>query len=80
MSNVVSAVNKARRERGSKKEEGGKKPSSRAVREVRIRPAQGGHVVSTEYEPDGDEMYCPPEDHVFTDHQAMLDHVSKHTK
>jgi hypothetical protein len=84
MSDVISAVNKQRRESGEAKSKAASPPhsaSSRKVRELRIRPVKGGHIVATEHEPDGDEQgYCPPEEQVFTDHQAMLDHITKHTK
>lgn len=83
MSDVVGAINKRNREKpkgGDKKAES-RPASSRKVREVRIRPVKGGHVVATEHEPDGDEMaYGPPDEQVFTDHQAMMDHVSGRLK
>lgn len=83
MSGVVSAINKRNREKGEEKKAESKphSSSSRKVREVRIRPVKGGHVVATEHEPDGDEMsYSPPDEEVFTDHQAMMDHVSGRLK
>lgn len=82
MSGVVSAINKRNRDKGGEKKAESKShsPSSRKVREVRIRPVKGGHVVSTDHEPDGGEMYGPPEEQVFTDHQAMMDHVSGRLK
>lgn len=77
MSGAVNAFNKMSREKATEKKNA---PSSRKVREVRIRPVKGGHIVATDHEPDGDEMYSPSHEQVFTDHQAMMDHVAKHTK
>lgn len=73
MSDAISAINRKHR--------AGKKGKQGAVREVRIRPAQGGHIVSVEHEPDADDMsYAPPSEQVFTDHDAMMAHVGKHLK
>jgi len=48
-------------------------------RSMHIRSAENGHTVSTDYEPDADDKsdFGSTSEHVFTDPNAVVDHVNK---
>ena len=57
-----------------------KKPVTMHVSEIRIKPMDNGHLVEIRHKPDGKDDYMSETkaEHVFTDADEMMSHISKH--